>query len=143
VRQYLDVVAGLLVVYGLLQALICIPLLLMCLAYAGGGIVIMIAAAGNGKPDDMLGGLFVTAFGMFMTLFVGLFAVLCAACIASGFGILRRKSWSRIAGMICCALACTQCFPFGIMLGVFGIVVLAGEDSTAEFEVARDDMPEF
>ena len=71
--------------------------------------------------------------------------------VVIGIGLLQRRSWARVAGIVISLLNLFN-FPFGTMLGVYGLWVLFAKDTERVFatqhaeayEAQRSsDVPEF
>lgn len=68
-----------------------------------------------------------SAFLVVIMLIVGLFSlVLTIPPLVAGYGFLKRKSWSKVAGAISAALALLS-IPMGTALGVYTFWFLFGE----------------
>ncbi|NQW05687.1 MAG: hypothetical protein HQ485_16910 [Acidobacteria bacterium] len=52
--------------------------------------------------------------------------------IVAGIGLLQLKRWARILGIVLSAISLIQ-FPFGTMLGGYGLWVLFNKDTEALF----------
>ena len=53
-----------------------------------------------------------------------------------GIGLLQRRSWARVAGIVISLLNLFN-FPFGTMLGVYGLWVLFSKDTERIFTVGQ------
>jgi hypothetical protein len=58
--------------------------------------------------------------------------VLAAPFIATGWGMLKFRPWSRIAGIVMGALCLPQ-MPLGTVIGVYALVILFRKDTEALF----------
>jgi hypothetical protein len=97
--------------------------LLMLLLFGGLAAFVGIAAGGAG------GGIASTVLGLIGTAFC-LFAILMGLPgIIVGAGLLARQSWARVAGIILSALLLLH-FPFGAILGLYGLWVLLQDESS-------------
>jgi hypothetical protein len=56
--------------------------------------------------------------------------------VVIGIGLLRRRSWARVAGIVISLLNLFN-FPFGTMLGVYGLWVLFSKDTERVFNVGQ------
>lgn len=68
-----------------------------------------------------------------------IFVVVSAAAVAAGIGLLDYERWARPLAIAVCVLALFR-FPFGTLLGVYGLWVLvssAGERHFQQMAVAR------
>ena len=61
--------------------------------------------------------------GLVGTTMGGLLAVLALPGLAAGFGLLARKSWARILGIVIAGLGLVN-FPVGTLLGLYALWVL-------------------
>jgi hypothetical protein len=52
--------------------------------------------------------------------------------LVTGIGLLQRRSWARIAGIVVSLLNLFN-FPFGTLLGVYGLWVLFAKDTEQVF----------
>lgn len=55
--------------------------------------------------------------------------------IITGIGLLKFKPWARILGIVLSAIRLIS-FPFGTILGAYGLWVLFSKDTEALFEAA-------
>lgn len=67
-----------------------------------------------------------TLFGFFGIFFLGLAVVFGLPPIIAGYGMLKRKSWARVMGIISACLTALS-FPFGTALCVYTMWFLFGE----------------
>lgn len=49
-----------------------------------------------------------------------------------GIGLIRRRPWARIAGIVLCILG-LMAMPFGTIVGVYGLWVLFSKDTERLF----------
>jgi predicted membrane channel-forming protein YqfA (hemolysin III family) len=100
------------------------------LAYIGFGVAILsgVFDDGHGAPPPRPMGWFIIAFGTVMFLAGVTYVVLVAL---AGRFLARRRHWTFC--IVVAALSCTF-FPFGTVLGVFTIIVLARDGVKQEFE---------
>jgi hypothetical protein len=54
-----------------------------------------------------------------------------------GFGLLRRRSWARVVGIIVAILSLLK-FPIGTALGIYTLWVLLPSESAMEYEAIAD-----
>jgi hypothetical protein len=66
-------------------------------------------------------------------LIAGFFGLLSVPTLIGGFGLLRRKPWARVLGMVLGAIELFQ-VPVGTVLGGYTLFVLAQERTRAYFE---------
>jgi hypothetical protein len=60
--------------------------------------------------------------------------------IITGIGLLKMKRWARILGIVLSAIRLIQ-FPFGTILGVYGLWVLLNKETEALFEHPTAPVP--
>jgi hypothetical protein len=103
---------------------------LLPLAYVGFGAAILsgVLDDGHGGPPPRALGWMVIAIGAACTLAAATYVVLLAL---AGRFLARRRHWTYC--IVVAALSCTF-FPFGIVLGVFTIIVLAKDEVKRAFE---------
>jgi hypothetical protein len=90
-----------------------------------GGIAGLVGMAGSGGDSWIA----VPILGVIGTFVFGLMAVLGLPGLIAGFGLLSFRPWARILTIVLSALELLN-FPFGTILGVYGLWVLmtpAGE----------------
>jgi hypothetical protein len=58
--------------------------------------------------------------------------MLSTPALITGIGLLQRRSWARIAGIVISLLNLFN-FPFGTLLGVYGLWVLFAKDTERVF----------
>ena len=67
--------------------------------------------------------------GTLLTLFL---LALSLPGLITGFGLLSRKPWARILGIVLCAINLIN-IPFGTILGIYGLWVLLNKDTERLF----------
>jgi hypothetical protein len=94
---------------------------------AGGALGIVIAfflfvilGLTGGLTGDMKAAALLTGIGLFIAILVAIFSV---PNLVVGWSLLKRKSWSRIAGLVLGCLGLLS-FPFGTALGIYALWVL-------------------
>lgn len=65
-----------------------------------------------------------------MGLIVGVLAI---AYLIGGVGIIMRKRWARMLGVLLAIPTMTVCMPVGTILGVLAIVALVSKEGVEEF----------
>lgn len=60
--------------------------------------------------------------------YAGAFALQSVPCFVCGWGLLRRRQWSRTAGMILAAVALVE-VPIGTAFGIYALIVLFKTDA--------------
>ena len=103
------------VLYIGLGALGVFVVLIVFLGVAGGGLL-----SGDARTAAMT-----TGIGSVVTFLI---LLLCAPAIIGGFGLLRRRSWSRILLLILGAINLLN-IPLGTILGIYTIWVMMQDDT--------------
>ena len=94
-----------------------------------GGAAGIVGSAADGE-EAMVAIPIIGLTGSFLMIF--LLAVSLPGLIA-GFGLLSFKSWARILGIVLCAINLIN-FPFGTILGAYGLWVLLSNETERLFE---------
>lgn len=103
-------------VYGGMHA---ISLVVVVLAFVIMGMTLPFSSAGSEAPPF--------AFFGILGIIIGVFTlILTIPPLVAGYGFLKRKSWSKVAGAISAALALIS-IPMGTALGVYTFWFLFGE----------------
>ena len=131
-RQHLDLVGLFYILYGCMTLAVGAVLFLI---FSLGGVGMGVAGAGGGDQELL-----------FMSGIYGMAAVLTALSVAVfsipyvlvGWGMRRRKPWSRLGGLVFGVLALMS-FPLGTLLGVYGIVKLMDDEVRALLESGSAD----
>lgn len=98
------------------------------------GIIALIVLAGVGAASGDPGALaFLSGLGLIIALFMG---VLSLPGLLGGYGLIRRYPWSRLLVTILNVLNLFN-FPLGTALGIYGLWVLAQQESAAILERRR------
>jgi hypothetical protein len=94
----------------------------------GGFVFLLLTAIGAfaGEPDAVA---VLTIVGIFIA---GLFLLLGLPGIVAGWGLLKRKPWSRILALVVGILGLVN-FPIGTAIGVYTLWVLLHPESTEYF----------
>jgi hypothetical protein len=104
---------------------------LLGLAVAGFFFIAMLMGP-NGPPVGLI---------LFMTLFVGFFFALAVIpSFLAGYGLLKRRSWARIAAIIGAVAAATNA-PIGTAVCVYTFWFLFSEPGKAIFENRKYMLP--
>ncbi|HWS87719.1 MAG TPA: DUF4064 domain-containing protein [Pyrinomonadaceae bacterium] len=117
-------------IYGGFFALVT---LLMALIFAFVGIGIGAAAAND--PSAPPAAFFIGLFGFIVVLY-GLLSV---PSLVAGYGMLKRKSWAKVWGIIAACVGALS-FPFGTALCVYTLWFLFGQQGQ-NFHRGGYDMP--
>ena len=111
-KQHIDILGWLYIAFGALGLL--------------GAAIVLIAAVGGGLLSrDAESAAIASGVGLFVAVLVG---VLSLPNLIGGWGLLKRKSWSRILVTI---LGCLQLlgFPFGTAIGIYTLWALTKPES--------------
>lgn len=99
--------------------------LVMVLVFGVGASVI----AADGDPDA---GLVIPIIGLTGAALVAGILILSVPAIVIGWGLYRFRPWARVAGIVLAVLSLVS-FPFGTLLGIYGLWVLFRRDSERLF----------
>ena len=83
----------------------------------------------DGDPDAAVATNILGITGAALSIFFGALAV---PFIATGWGMLKFKRWSRIGGIVLGALLLIQ-IPLGTAIGIYALVILFRKDAEALF----------
>jgi hypothetical protein len=117
---HVKVLAALNTVFGIL-GLLCA--LVVMLVFGG----IMMGASNDADAATAL-----PVLGLIGTVAVFSLLILSLPGIVVGIGLWRFRPWSRVAGIVL-SILCLLVFPFGTILGVYGLWVLLNKDSESLF----------
>lgn len=96
-----------------------------------GGASWLVGAAGD--PDAAMAAPIIGVLGAAISTF---FLVLSLPGVIIGIGLLQLRSWARVAGIVISLLNLFN-FPFGTVLGVYGLWVLFSKDTERVFVANR------
>jgi hypothetical protein len=71
--------------------------------------------------------------GTALAMFLSVFAI---PGLVTGYGLLQRKPWARIVGIVLSAISLIN-IPFGTAIGIYGLWVLLNKET----ELLFDDLP--
>ena len=71
--------------------------------------------------------------GTALAMFLSVFAI---PGLVTGYGLLQRKPWARIVGIVLSAISLIN-IPFGTAIGIYGLWVLLNKQT----ELLFDDLP--
>jgi hypothetical protein len=114
VQQHITILGWLYIIFGALGVLVGLLFLV------GAGIAGVAASTEDAGAGLLAGGL-----GAAIALFI---AVLSLPSVLAGWGLLRRKSWSRVLAIVLGALSLLS-IPIGTILGVYTIWALTRPES--------------
>jgi hypothetical protein len=112
VQQHITILGWLYIIFGGLGLLAAVFVLLVM---GGSGVI-----TGDAQVAALLSGI-----GLFVAVIV---AVLSVPSIIAGWGLLTRKSWSRVLAIILGALNILN-FPLGTVVGIYTIWALTQSES--------------
>jgi hypothetical protein len=113
----LNIVSG---VLGLCAALV--------LMIVFGGVAGLVGTGGD--PDAAIVAPIIGLTGAALVVFV---VAISLPAIVIGYGLYRLRPWSRLAGIVLSVLSLLS-FPFGTILGIYGLWVLFSKDGQTLFE---------
>lgn len=116
----LNIVSG---VLGLLVALLVMAVF--------GGVTGLVAA--DGDSDAALAVPIIGVTGIALVLFI---VITSLPAVIIGYGLYRKQPWSRVAGIALSIISLIM-FPFGTLLGVYGLWVLCSADGQRLFDAAQ------
>ena len=122
-QTHVKVLGVLFIVLGVM-GLVVAAFLLLAIGVAG-GIVRSVADSADAAIALPILGLAGTGLAVFLSL-------LSAPGLVAGIGLLRFRPWARILGLVVAILDLIH-FPFGTVLGVYGIWVLLSKETEALF----------
>ena len=125
-HTHVKVVGALNVVLGAFGLLIAAAMMLIF-----GGATWLVGATGD--PDAALA---VPILGLTGAAIAAFLLVLSLPGVVIGIGLLQRRSWARVAGIVISLLNLFN-FPFGTMLGVYGLWVLFAKDTEQIFNAGQ------
>jgi hypothetical protein len=123
-QQHVTILGVLFIVLGIFGV---IGFLVIALVFGGAAGIVSVAAD---DPDataiavPILGAVG-TAIGLFIL-------VMSIPDIIAGIGLLERRPWARVLGIVLCILGLLH-FPFGTIVGVYGLWVLFSPETEALF----------
>ncbi|HEX8128379.1 MAG TPA: hypothetical protein VF527_04700 [Pyrinomonadaceae bacterium] len=111
-QQHITILGWLYIAFGALGVL---AALFVLLVMGGTGLI-----SGDAQSAALLSGI-----GLFIAVIV---AILSVPSIIAGWGLLKRKSWSRLLAIVLGALNILN-FPFGTAVGIYTIWALTQTES--------------
>ncbi|MEP6914404.1 MAG: hypothetical protein ABJC89_02105 [Acidobacteriota bacterium] len=130
-QSHVKVLGGLyLVVSGIFLALA------LFLAVAMGGAAGIVGAAAD--PQDAA--IAIPVLGIAGTMLIVILMVFALPGLVAGYGLLTFRPWARIAGIVLSAVGLIY-FPFGTILGGYGLWVLLNKESEHLFTVSAPISP--
>ena len=95
-----------------------------------------IKAAAASDPNAPPAGFLLAIFG-FIAIFYGLLSI---PSLVAGYGMLKRRSWARVAGIVASVLSAIS-FPFGTALCVYTLWFLFGQQGQNFYRTGYDMPP--
>lgn len=120
---HVKVVAVLYIVLGALGVLGAL-MLMMVFGVAAGSV------GASGDPDAAVALPIIGFVGTGLVIFV---LAISLPGVIVGFGLLKLKSWARIAGIVLSAIYLIY-FPLGTALGIYGLVILLNKETERLFD---------
>ena len=125
-QTHVKVLAVIMIIFGVLGVLVALGLGMIL-----GGTA---AVAGmSGEPDAAVGAGILGLTGTALTAIILVFSLPGLIC---GWGLLQLKPWARILGIVLCALNLIN-FPFGTVIGAYGLWVLLNAETARMFDGPR------
>ena len=123
---HVKVLAALQVAFGALGLLFAV-----LLVFVFGGAAGIVGASGD--PDASIA---VPIIGLTGMALVGFLALTSLPSVIVGIGLMRRRPWARIAGIVISILSLVM-IPFGTIVGAYGLWVLFSPDTERLFTAAQ------
>ena len=121
-QTHVKVLGVLHLVFGALGVLTAVTVMLVV-----GGVAGLVGASGD--PDAMAAIPIIGIAGSFLVMFVMVLAVPSAVI---GIGLLQFRPWAKVAGIVLSVFHLFG-FPFGTIVGVYGLWVLFSKDTEPLF----------
>ena len=118
--QHIKIVAILFLVFGVLGLLIALGIVL-----AGAGAVATILSQGQSNDEQAAAGI----VGTCATVFAVLFGIMAIPSLVSGWGLLKRKAWSRVLAIIVAIISLVAFPPFTTAVGVYALWVMFNDET--------------
>jgi hypothetical protein len=119
-EQHIKILAILFMVLGILGIVAAVIILVV------GGVAAAGIGSQVGNDPDAAGG--ALAAGGCMTAIAVFVGILSLPSLATGWGLLKHKSWSRVLGIIVSILSLPS-VPIGTAIGVYGLWVLFNDET--------------
>jgi hypothetical protein len=130
VQTHVKVLGVLHLVFGGLGVLAAVTVMLVL-----GGVAGLVGASGD--PDAMAAIPFIGLAGSFVVVFV---MVLSVPSAVIGIGLLQFRPWAKVAGIVLSVFHLAG-FPFGTIVGIYGLWVLFSKDTEPLFAPAAVTVP--
>jgi hypothetical protein len=99
-------------------------------------LVFGVASSAVGMSGDPEATFALPIIGITGVALVAFLVLLSLPGVIIGIGLIQRRSWARIAGIVLSILGLTM-VPFGTIVGVYGLWVLFSKETEQLFSVAR------
>ena len=99
-------------------------------------LVFGVASSAVGMSGDPEATFALPIIGITGVALVAFLVLLSLPGVVIGIGLIQRRPWARIAGIVLSILGLTM-VPFGTIVGVYGLWVLFSKDTEQLFSVAR------
>ena len=123
-QTHVKVLAVLFIVFGALGVLFALGMMALF-----GGAAGIVGSTAEGS-DAALAVPIIGLTGSLVTIFL---LVVSVPGLITGFGLLSFKPWSRIVGIVLCAINLIH-IPFGTIFGAYGLWVLLNKDTERLFD---------
>jgi hypothetical protein len=117
------------VLYLVFSAFFLLAAVFLLLTFGGASAIVGTAA----EPEDAA--IALPILGITGIALSGFFLAIALPGLIAGYGLLKRANWARILGIVLSALNLLN-FPFGTILGVYGLFVLLHKDTERLFEAS-------
>lgn len=102
------------------------------LAALGLGAMFGIAGMATAVSGDQDAAVAVPIIGITGTVLTAFLVIISLPGLIAGWGLLSYKNWARIVAIVLCVLQLFN-FPFGTVLGIYGLWVLLNKDTERLF----------
>lgn len=119
-EQHIKILSWLFIILGILGLLAAVLVFVV-----GAGAAATIASQAGNDPDAAGGML---AAGGCMTAVAALVGILSLPSLIAGWGLMKRKSWSRVLAIIVAILSLPS-VPIGTAIGVYALWVMFNEET--------------
>ncbi len=119
--QHIRILSVLFIIFGVLGLIAAVVIFM-----AGAGTAASILASDN-SDEARVGAAWVGGCITFVAVLAGLISI---PSIITGWGLSKRKSWSRILAIIIGLVALPQ-IPIGTALGIYAIIIMFNDETKA------------
>lgn len=118
--QHISILSVVFIVFGILGIVAAVLFF-----FLGAGTAATILTSSHGEPDARVGAAWA---GGCMTFIAAMFGLLSIPSILTGWGLAKRKSWSRIMAIVLGILSLPH-FPIGTAVGVYALVIMFNDET--------------